>query len=379
MDLLEHHGKLLLKKAGIATPLGITATTPQECQSAAAELGTNVVLKCQVPMGKRGKAGGIRFASTPAEAKEEGAALFGKVIGGFSVNTLLVESSVDIAQELYAAILNDPVSKGPLLVFSPEGGMDIEEAPDKVLRLAVDIREGVSLGAISSWLAASSLTDKQRSSVSEALVQLYDVYREFDAELVEVNPLVLTSEDSVVALDAKISLDPGARPRYSELVQNLVAELPDTATDLERQAHELSLPFIEFGGSTGVLANGAGLTMTTLDAVNFYGGDPANFMEIGGDAYTKATPALQLVLSNPRVRSLVVNFCGAFARTDVMTEGVVSAIEELKPEIPIFFSIHGTGEEEAIRIVKERLQIEPFDLMDDAVKAAVAAAEQEVA
>lgn len=383
MDLLEHHGKRLLQNGGITTPSGITAATPEDCQNAAAELGTNVVLKCQIPIGKRGKSGGIRFASTPAEAKDEGTALFGKTIEGFRVNTLLIESSVDIAQELYAAILNDPVSKGPLLVFSAEGGMDIEEvnaaSPDRVLRLAVDIREGVGLGAISAWLAASGLTDRQRSSVSEALVQLYDVYREFDAELVEVNPLVLTPEDSVVALDAKISLDPGARPRYSNLVQNLVAELPDTASDLERQAHDLGLALIEFDGSTGVLANGAGLTMTTLDAVNFYGGEPANFLEIGGDAYTKATPALRLVLANPRVRSLVVNFCGAFARTDVMTEGVVNAIEELQPEIPIFFSIHGTGEEEAIRIVRERLQVEPFDLMDDAVKAAVAAAEQRVA
>lgn len=383
MDLLEHHGKRLLQNNGITTPRGLTATTPEDCRSAAAELGTNVVLKCQIPIGKRGKSGGIRFASTPAIAKDEGTALFGKIIGGFRVNALLIESSVDIAQELYAAILNDPVSKGPLLVFSTEGGMDIEEvnvaAPEKVLRLAVDIRDGLSLRAVSALLAPTGLTDKQRSSVAEALVQLYDVYREFDAELVEVNPLVLTPEDSVVALDAKISLDPGARPRYSDLVQDLVAELPDTATDLERQAHDLGLALIEFNGSTGVLANGAGLTMTTLDAVNYFGGEPANFLEIGGDAYTKATPALRLVLANPRVRSLVVNFCGAFARTDVMTEGVVNAIEELQPEIPIFFCIHGTGEEDAIRMVRERLQVEPFDLMDDAVKAAVAAAEQKVA
>jgi len=141
-----------------------------------------------------------------------------------------------------------------------------------------------------------------------------------------------------------------------------------------RQARELGLALIELGGSVGVLANGAGLTMSTLDAVSYYGGNPANFLEIGGDAYTKATPALRLVLANPRVRSLVVNFCGAFARTDVMAEGVVDAIEELRPSIPIFFCIHGTGEEEAVRLVRERLQLKPFDLMDDAVKAAVAAA-----
>jgi succinyl-CoA synthetase beta subunit len=208
------------------------------------------------------------------------------------------------------------------------------------------------------------------------LGRLYDVYRAADAELVEVNPLVLTGAGAVVALDAKVSLDPGATPRHSDFLRDLVSRLPDTATEPVRQARALGLVLIEFDGCVGVLANGAGLTMTTLDAVNHYGGRPANFLEIGGDAYTKATPALRLVLDNPRVRSLVVNFCGAFARTDVMAEGVVNAIEELAPSIPIFFCIHGTGEEEAIRLVRERLQIEPYDLMDDAVKAAVGAADR---
>lgn len=383
MNLLEHLGKRLLHDGGIATPQGTTAGTPQDCAVAAAELGPEVVLKCQIPAGKRGKSGGIRFASSPAQAHAEAGQLLGSIVGGFKVENLLVERCVDIARELYAAVLNDPVSKGPLLVFSTDGGMDIEEvnktSPEKVLRAPIDIRHGLGMAAADDLLAGTDLTDSQRGSVVDALVRLYDVYRTVDAELVEVNPLVLTREDTVVALDAKISLDPGARPRHTDLVQDLVAQLPDTATELERQARELGLALIEFDGRVGVLANGAGLTMTTLDAVNHYGGKPANFLEIGGDAYTKATPALRLVLANPRVRSLVVNFCGAFARTDVMAEGVVNAIEELHPSIPIFFSIHGTGEEEAIRLVQERLQIEPYDLMDDAVKAAVAAAGQEVA
>jgi succinyl-CoA synthetase beta subunit len=383
MNLLEHLGKHLLRDGGIATPRGTTATRPQDCAVAAAELGPRVVLKCQVPVGKRGKSGGIRFASSPAQARAEAGQLLGSIVGGFKVETLLVEQCVDIARELYAAVLNDPVSKGPLLVFSTNGGMDIEEvnktSPEKVLRAPIDIRRGLRAAAATRLLAGTDLTDRQRGSVVDALVRLYEVYCNVDAELVEVNPLVLTTEDTVVALDAKISLDPGARPRHTDLMKDLVAQLPDTATELERQARELGLALIEFDGSVGVLANGAGLTMTTLDAVNHYGGKPANFLEIGGDSYTKATPALRLVLANPRVRSLVVNFCGAFARTDVMAEGVVNAIEELHPGIPIFFSIHGTGEEEAIRLVRERLQIESYDLMDDAVKAAVAAARQEVA
>jgi succinyl-CoA synthetase beta subunit len=356
------------------------AATPQECAVAAAELGPSVVLKSQVLVGKRGKFGGIRFASTPEEARAQAGHLLGSIVGGFKVESLLVEERVDIARELYAAVLNDPVSKGPLLVFSTDGGVDIEDVhhnfPEMVRRAPIDIREGLSNAAAAAILTGTGLTDPQRQVVSEVLVRLYNVYRAVDAELVEVNPLVLTGTGTVVALDAKITLDPGASPRHPPSLRDLVSRLPDTATELVRQARELGLVLIEFDGSVGVLANGAGLTMTTLDAVNHYGGKPANFLEIGGDAYTQATPALRLILANPRIRSLVVNFCGAFARTDVMAEGVVSAIEELAPSIPVFFSIHGTGEEEAIRVVRERLQIEPYDLMDDAVKAAVAAADR---
>ncbi|MFD2399727.1 hypothetical protein ACFSVJ_27290 [Prauserella oleivorans] len=184
----------------------------------------------------------------------------------------------------------------------------------------------------------------------------------------------MTSAGEVVALDSKITIDPGAVSRHEELLSEVLAHEDEGGTVLERRGRALGLQFLELDGEIGVLANGAGLTMTTLDAINHYGGRPANFLEIGGDAYTKATPALQLVLDNPRVRSLVVNFCGAFARTDVMTGGVLSAIEELCPDVPIFFSIHGTGEDKAIRLVREQLGVEPYDTMDDAVRAAIDAA-----
>jgi succinyl-CoA synthetase beta subunit len=379
VDLLEHLGKRLLRDGGIAIPRGILASTPQDCALAAVELGPPVVLKSQVPAGRRGKSGGIRFAQTPDEARTQAGQGLGSLVGGFKVEELLVEQRVDIARELYVAVLNDAVTKGPLLVFSTSGGMDIEQvsrtSPERVLRVPVDIRQGLSKAAAAAILTRTDLTDQQQRAVADVLVRLYDVYRRVDAELVEVNPLVLTRADVVVAVDAKVSLDPGATPRHPDSLRAVVSQLPDTATERVRQARELGLVLIELDGSVGVLANGAGLTMTTLDAVTHYGGTPANFLEIGGDAYTKATPALRLVLANPRVRSLIVNFCGAFARTDVMAEGVVKAIEELRPGIPVFFCIHGTGEEEAIRLVRERLGIEPFDLMDDAVKAAVAAAD----
>ncbi len=379
MKLLEYQGKRLLSQGGLATPDGAVAGEASEAAAIAGALGGRVVIKAQVPTGKRGKSGAIRFADTPAQAHQAAAGLLGTPINGFPVTEVLVEQALPIARELYAAVLNDPASKGPLVLFSVEGGMDIEEvnasAPEKVLRLPVDIRSGLSPADTAAMLAGTNLTETEQASVGAAMVGLYAVYLQVEADLVEVNPLVLTDDARVVALDAKITLDPGALARQpAEFLRSLESGQAAEESTLEDEGAQLGLQFIELDGDVGVLANGAGLTMATLDAVNHYGGRPANFLEIGGDAYTKATPALRLVLKNPNVRSLLVNFCGAFARTDVMTEGVVTAIEALRPDIPVFFSIHGTGEDEAIALVRDRLGWQPYEHMDDAVQAAVAAA-----
>ena len=377
MKLLEHQGKQLLAEAGIRVPQGQVVDTGEKAEIAAAAIGREVVVKAQVATGKRGKAGAILFAQDSTAAREGAERLLGSDVGGFRVDEVIVEERSDIAHELYAAVLNDSQSKGPLVLFSTAGGMDIEEvnasSPESVRRLAVDITEGLDEEAARS-LVGSALPEQVRNAVARALVDLYELYRQIDADLAEINPLVVTREGAVVALDAKISIDAGSLKRQEQAVSRFQQGTEELATALESRGNELGLRFIELDGDVGVLANGAGLTMTTLDVVNHYGGRPANFLEIGGDSYTKATPALQLVLSNPRVKSLLVNFCGAFARTDVMAEGVVRAIEELRPEIPIFFTIHGTGEQEAINLVRQRLGIDPYDLMDDAVKAAVAAA-----
>jgi succinyl-CoA synthetase beta subunit len=381
MDLLEHIGKQRLGAAGIRVPRGAVASTAEEAAGAAADLGGSVVIKAQVPAGKRGKAGAIRFADDPEGAGHEADALLGMEVDGYAVRKVLVEEQVDIARELYAAVLVDAGARGPLILFSTEGGMDIEEVnetrPDAVLRCPVDIREGVDAARLEALLTgAEGLSDAERSAVASTLDALYEQFRALDAQLLEVNPLVIDGSGGVVALDCKLTLDDGARPRQEELVEAAEADAVDAGTDLEREGARLGLLYIELDGDVGVLANGAGLTMTTMDAIGHLGGRAANFLEIGGDAYTKATPALELVLSNPRVKSLLVNFCGAFARTDVMTEGVVKAIEELRPTLPISFSIHGTGEEEAIALLRERLGYEPYDLMEDAVEAAVTAARE---
>jgi succinyl-CoA synthetase beta subunit len=252
--------------------------------------------------------------------------------------------------------------------------MDVEEAaeadPNAMRRISIPIIEGLSGEAALSAVSGLGLGTVE-DDLAETLLKLYRAYRELDAELIEINPLVITKDDRVVALDCKLTVDDGAAPRQADIVP-LAA--PEKHTALEAAAAEIGLKYIELGGTVGVLANGAGLTMTTMDAIAHYGGSPANFLEIGGEAYTKSKAALSLLLENRNMKSLLVNFCGAFARTDVMAEGVVSAWQELKPDVPIFFTIHGTGEDEAVALVKERLGIEPFDLMDDAVKAAVAAA-----
>jgi succinyl-CoA synthetase beta subunit len=378
MKLLEHQGKQFLSQAGVAVPSGKVVSTPDDARRAAAEIGGRVALKSQVPSGKRGKSGGIRFAADPDDAASAAESLLGTTLGESIVDTLLVEECADIHTELYASVLNDPTSKGPLVLFSPAGGMDIEEVgssrPELIRRHVVDIRAGLTEPAARELVSGFDLGTGVEEALVTTLLTMYRLYRSIDAELVEINPLVVTVPGDVLALDAKVSLDPGALKRHAELFAELIASEETTGTELERRGRAEGLQFMELDGEVGVLANGAGLTMTTVDAVHHYGGRPANFLEIGGDAYTKATPALRLVLDNPRVRSLVVNFCGAFARTDVMTEGVITAIEELRPAVPIFFSIHGTGEDKAIRLVRERLGTEPYDTMDEAVQAAVRAA-----
>ena len=373
MNFEEHAAKPLLAARGIAVPKGGLAKTPDEAAEVAARIGA-VVVKAQVPTGKRGKAGGIKLAATPDEARTHATAIIGMEIAGHKVEQVLIEEQMPIERELYAAVLNDPSSKGPLVMFSTAGGMDIEEvaatAPDQLRLRPVDIRRGFSLedaGTLVHGLGLGAAEGK----VADALVKLYAVYAAFDAELVEINPLIVTRDGRVVALDCKFVMDDSAIVRQPGVAH---AGTPDKLTGLEARAKVAGLKYIDLEGDVGVLANGAGLTMTTMDVVRHHGGRPANFLEIGGESYTQAKPALELLLSNPAIKSLVINFCGAFARTDVMTQGVIEAIEALKPTLPIFFSVHGTGDEEAIRMLKDRLGVTPLATMDDASKAAVEAA-----
>ncbi len=374
MNFEEHAGKALLKARGMPVPDGRTVDSPDGAADAANALGGPCIVKAQAPTGKRGKAGGIRPADSPREARAAASDILGMAIDGHRVERLLVERRIAIAAELYAAVLTDPESRGPVVLFSTKGGMEVEEIaaaePGAMRRIEVDIARGLTAGQASAALSGMELPG-QSDAVARFLANLYAAYRALDAELLEINPLALTDDGRLLCLDCKYTMDDSSAGRQAPVAE---AGAPERMTALEAEAHEAGLKYIELDGSVGVLANGAGLTMATMDAIAHYGGRPANFLEIGGEAYTKAETALTILLGNPGIRSLLINFCGAFARTDVMAEGVVRAWRKLDPDIPVFFSIHGTGEEEAVALVERELGHRPYDLMDDAVRAAVGAA-----
>ena len=376
MNFEEHAAKPLLTAAGIAVPESRLARTADGAAKAAQDLGA-VVVKAQVPAGKRGKAGGIKTADSAEEARAAAEKIFGLEIAGHAVEKVLIEERSDIAREFYAAVLNDPATKGPLVMFSTEGGMDIEEVaaatPGKLKQSAVDVRRGFGAEDAAALLDGLDIGDGL-AAVADVLVKLYDAYRANDAELLEINPLVVTASGAVVALDCKFVIDDSAIKRHRELA---ATGTPDKLTELEARGEEAGIKYIELDGDVGVLANGAGLTMTTMDVIRHHGGRPANFCEIGGEAYTKAKPALEMVLDKPGIKSLVVNFCGAFARCEVMMDGLLEAWDEISPDLPVFFTVAGTGDEEAIKMLKDRLGADPLSDMDAACKAAVDAAQEE--
>lgn len=374
MNFEEWAAKPLLTEFGIQIPRGRLF---HDAASVQEQFDGPCVIKAQVPTGARGKAGGIKFASTAAEALTAAKDILLMSIAGHSVEMLLVEPQIDIQQELYVAILNDRAHRCPTLLFSTAGGIHIEDQATKdgngmqLQSCQINILTGLTLENALTIVESTNLEAQYHEQVARILLSLYQAYRSLDAELLEINPLVITTDHEFFALDCKFTLDDGAIKRQTSLSQY---GSNDPMTELESEAHQASLRLIQLDGNVGILANGAGLTMTTMDAVVHFGGQPANFLEIGGDAYTKAETALTILLKHPRIKSLLVNFCGAFARTDVMAQGIVDAWKTLKPKIPIFFSVHGTNEDEAVELIQNELGIQPFDSMDDAVIAAIKAA-----
>jgi succinyl-CoA synthetase beta subunit len=349
---MQQSAKDILSAAGLRTPRGRSVSSPEEAATAATELG-RVVIKPLILRGGRGKAGLIRFANDPSAAHAEAQELLSLE----GVAQLRVEEHIEAVSELYVCVVTDRASRAPMLIYSESGGVDVEAMPETAfIRRPLDIRQGVEDRVLEAF----------PPSVRETLRAMVACYRAVDAELVEINPLAVDREGAMVALDAKLIVDDAALHRHPELPQPAPSGPP-----LERTAADKGLYYVQLDGTVGVIANGAGLTMATLDAVRFHGGRPANFMEIGGDAYKKGQEALQVVLAHPTVRSLLINLCGAYARTDVMIEGLLAGWSAVPSTIPVAFSIHGTGQERAIALVRETLGVEPFEAMDDAVREAV--------
>ncbi len=350
MDLFEHQAKELFARHGVAVPRGRVAWSPEEAEAVAAELGGTVVVKAQVQVGGRGKAGGIKLARDPAAARVNAEQIIGMDIKGHVVRRVLVEEASDIAAEYYVSILHDRAGKGFLAMASAEGGVEIEEVaardPGAIVRVPVNPLIGLRPYHINQLVFGAGFAPEARKGAAEILTHLYDVFTAADCMLVEVNPLVLTAGGQVKALDGKVSLDDSALFRHPDL-----AELRDSfaADPQEQAAKEKSLNYIKLDGWVGIVGNGAGLVMSTLDVVAQAGGKAANFLDLGGGASADSMAAgLEVILSDPKVRSVLVNIFGGITRGDLVAQGILDALERLGDQVrvPLVVRLDGTNAEE---------------------------------
>src|SRR5256714_5876266 len=355
MDLLEYQGKQLFRKHGVPVPDGRPATTVEEAVEAAEELGYPVVVKAQVLIGGRGKAGGIKLAANRAEAEQHASAILGMDIRGLTVHELYVERASDIAEEYYAAILLDRGAKKPMAMLSRMGGMDVEEIaatdPNAIVRVHVDPLIGFSDFHARRLAFEAGIAGDVVRAVGALLAKLYETFVEEDALLVEVNPLLVTADRNVVALDAKVTVDGNAMYRHPETAafRNVSAEDPQ-----ERMAKERGLTYVKLDGNVGILGNGAGLVMSTLDVVAQAGGKPANFLDAGGGSKAEAiVDAVEVILSNPNVTAVLFNIFGGITRCDEVARGLAAAFGQIDVKVPFVVRLDGTNDEEGRRILAE--------------------------
>jgi succinyl-CoA synthetase beta subunit len=375
VNIHEYQAKEIFRNYGIPIPPGEVATTPEEAESIARKFGTTVVVKAQVHAGGRGKAGGVKLAKTPGEAKSIAAQILKLTIKGLPVQRVLVTPAADIASEAYVGIIVDRASKRPVVIASPAGGIDIEEVaaktPDKILRHAVDPRYGLQM--FEAMQAAFFLYSdiKQVRAAAKILQQLYRAFSENGGSLAEINPLVTTPAGEIVALDAKMVIDDNELDRRPDIaaLRDVSAEDPS-----EVEAREASLTFIKLHGNVGCVVNGAGLAMATMDLVKYYGGEPANFLDIGGSSNPeKVIAALRIITEDSDVKAILFNIFGGITRTDDVANGIVTAIGEKPLKVPLVIRLTGTNEEIAVQILEEH-GLSAMTDMDEAVKKAVALA-----
>ena len=356
MDLYEYQGKQLFAQHGIPVPAGEVAETPEEARAAAERIGGRVVVKAQVQIGGRGKAGGIKLADTPDEAEARAREILGMDIRGHTVHRVWIEEASAIQREYYASVTFDRGAKKPLVMLSAVGGMDIEqvahEQPDALVRLHIDPLTGFQAHHARRLAYGAGIDEGAIRGVVDILGRLYEGFTALDAMLMEINPLVWTEDGRVLALDAKVTVDNNALYRHPD-----VAGLQETTTEdpQERMAQQRGVTYVKLDGDVGILGNGAGLVMSTLDVVALAGGKPANFLDAGGGSKAdEVVTALEVLLSDPKVRVLLVNIFGGITRCDEVAEGLLTALDRLGATLPIVVRLDGTNEEEGRRIIAER-------------------------
>ena len=360
MDLLEYQGKQLFAKHGVAVPSGEVASTVEEAVAAAERIGYPCAIKAQVLIGGRGKAGGIKIAANREEAEEHAGAILGMDIvgphgeGPFRVEQVWIEAGSDIASEYYASVILDRGEKKLLAMVSAKGGMDIEavaaEDPDALVKRHIDPTREFDVAAARSIVDEAGLDGDVRNQAAEVLVKLAEVASAEDASLIEVNPLIVTAGREVVALDSKVTIDGNALFRHQDL-----AEVADTVEDpQEAMAKEKGLTYVKLDGNVGILANGAGLCMSTLDVVAQAGGAPANFLDAGGGSKAEAiVDALTVITSDEKVAAILFNIFGGITRCDEIAKGIVEASGQLDLEVPLVVRLDGTNSEQGLRILAE--------------------------
>ncbi len=372
MNLHEFQARALLKRAGIPVLDAEVARDPDETARIAERLGGAVVVKAQVHAGGRGKAGGVKLAKNAAEAREHAQRIIGMTIKGLRVNQVLIAPAAEIASESYVGIIVDRGSQRAVLMVSPAGGVDIEEVaattPEKIFRVAIDPRYGLLPHQAMAMAFHLYRGVEQARQAATIMRQLYEVFVSAGASLVEINPLITTPGGQVVALDAKLVVDDNELERRPE-----IAGLRDTTAEApaEEQAREAGLSYIKLEGKVGCCVNGAGLAMATMDLVKYYGGEPANFLDIGGSSNPqKVVTALQIITADPNVRSILFNIFGGITRCDDVANGIVTATQQLQLDRPLVIRLTGTNEELAVKILKEA-GFSALTDMDDAVRRAV--------
>jgi len=371
MKLHEYQSKLIFSRYGVPIPKGRVASTAIEARTIAAELGGRVVIKSQVLVGGRGKAGGIRLANNPHEAEDVAAQILAMEIKGLPVRKVLVDEAANISKEIYLGITNDRAARKPVMMASAAGGVEIEEVarltPEKILKVHIDPLLGLKDYQARDIAVGIDLPKEHWKLFGQIANGLWRAYQECDATLAEINPLVITGDNRLIALDGKMLIDDNAIYRHSDLadMRDLDIEAP-----AEVEARKYGLSFIKLDGSIGCMVNGAGLAMTTMDIIKLFGGEPANFLDIGGgaSAYIVAS-ALRIILSDPHVKAVLFNVFGGITRCDEVARGILTALDEVKPQVPMVVRLVGTNAEEGRRLLANANMITAETLVDAAKKA----------